>query len=114
MAGKTHVFLTATLLTGLAVGMCGAAFAQSPLRKPAGFLPVALPLAALQNPNPPAPAGLTTVAAGESSAQPVEAPVDMNKADATWRLSPAQRAVLREQVRRSAARNVRCPQCRPE
>ena len=110
MACKMHGFFAAALLAGLAIGMHGAAQAQS-MRKSAGFLPVAVPLTAVQN--TPAPQGLT-VAAGESSAQPIEPTLDMSKTDAVWRLSPAQRAVLREQVRRSASRSARCPQCRPE
>ena len=111
MACKMHGFFAAALLAGLAIGMHGAAQAQS-MRKSAGFLPVAVPLTAVQN--TPAPQGMSPVAAGESSAQPIEPTVDLSKTDAVWRLSPAQRAVLREQVRRSASRSARCPQCRPE
>ena len=112
MACKTHDFFTAALLAGLAFSVHSTANAQTPLRKTAGFLPVAVPLAAAQA--VPSPQGLAPVAAGESSAQPIEPAVDLSKTDAVWRLSPAQRAVLREQVRRSASRSARCPQCRPD
>ena len=111
MACNTHGFFTAALLAGLAFSVHCTAHAQTPLRK-TGFLPVAVPLAAVQS--VPAPQGLGPVAAGESSAQPIEPAVDLSKTDAVWRLSPAQRAVLREQVRRSTSRNARCPQCRPD
>ena len=111
MACKMHGFFAVALLAGLSIGMHGAAQAPS-MRKSAGFLPVAVPLPAEQP--VPVPQGLTPVAAGESSAQPMEPVVDISKTDAVWRLSPAQRAVLREQVRRSATRSARCPQCRPE
>jgi hypothetical protein len=110
MVCRTHGFFARALLTGLAFGMCSA-HAQPPQRKSAGMLPMAAPLTAQA-----APAqinGPFVLAVGESSAQP-SAPATLSKADDAWRLSPTQRAVLREQVRRSAPRNARCPQCRPD
>ena len=92
-AGALVVFLGAM---GSGWGVVHAQSANSRAKVQPGFMPVGAQGAQV----PPTVA----LAVGESSAQAIEAPVVMrvSKPDKVWRLSPAQRAELRDQVRRSS------------
>ena len=94
-AGALVVFLGAM---GSGWGVVHAQSANSRAKVQPGFMPTGAQVVL--------PPTAVVLAVGESSAQPIEVPVVMRVSapDNVWRLTPAQRAELREQVRRSSPR----------